>query len=98
VFPNTIGQAASFDVGLVARIGAATALEGRIVNQVNYAETRGQTWQGVLCDGGPLANTAHGACARGASGWRAAAGATLAPASTHARARAPLSRPAMGAH
>jgi len=59
VFPNTIGQAASFDVGLVARIGAATALEGRVVNQVNYARTRGTTWQGVLCDGGPLANTAH---------------------------------------
>lgn len=34
VFPGTPGQAASFDVDLVARIGAATALEGRIVNQV----------------------------------------------------------------
>ena len=33
VFPGTPGQAASFDVDLVARIGAATALEGRIVNQ-----------------------------------------------------------------
>ena len=78
VFPNTIGQAASFDVGLVARIGAATALEGRIVNQVNYAATSGQTWQGVLCDGGPLANTAHGACARGAGGLRAASHAPAA--------------------
>jgi hypothetical protein len=59
VFPNTIGQAASFDTSLVARIGAATALEGRVVNQVNYRLTSGTTWQGVLCDGGPLANTAH---------------------------------------
>ena len=59
VFPNAIGQGASFDVELVARIARATALEGRIVNQINYAATRGQTWQGVLCDGGPLANTAH---------------------------------------
>jgi beta-glucosidase-like glycosyl hydrolase len=59
VFPNTIGQAASFDVGLVARIGAATALEGRITNQMNYRTSGGTTWQGTLCDGGPLANTAH---------------------------------------
>lgn len=59
VFPNTIGQAASFDVGLVARLGEATAVEGRVVNQINYRLTGGTTWQGVLCDGGPLANTAH---------------------------------------
>lgn len=57
VFPNTIGQAASFDTDLVDRIGRATALEGRIVNQINYRLTSGTTWQGVLCDGGPLANT-----------------------------------------
>jgi beta-glucosidase-like glycosyl hydrolase len=59
VFPNTIGQAASFDVDLVARIGAATALEGRITNQVNYRTSGGKTWQATLCDGGPLANTPH---------------------------------------
>ena len=59
VFPNTIGQAASFDTDLVARIARATAEEGRIVNQVNRRLTGGKTWQGVLCDGGPLANTAH---------------------------------------
>jgi beta-glucosidase-like glycosyl hydrolase len=59
VFPCTTGQAASFDVDLVAAIGAATATEGRIVNQVNYRATGGTTWQGVLCDGGPLANTQH---------------------------------------
>ena len=59
VFPNTIGQAASFDTALVARIANATAEEGRILNQINYRLTGGRTWQGVLCDGGPLANTAH---------------------------------------
>jgi hypothetical protein len=59
VFPNTIGQAASFDTDLVARIARATAEEGRIVNQINRRLTNGRTWQGVLCDGGPLANTAH---------------------------------------
>jgi len=59
VFPNTIGQAASFDTELVARIGWATAEEGRILNQQNFRLTGGRTWQGVLCDGGPLANTAH---------------------------------------
>ena len=59
VFPNAINQAASFDVGLVARIGAATALEGRITNQMNYRSSGGKTWQATLCDGGPLANTAH---------------------------------------
>lgn len=59
VFPNTIGQAASFDVDLVSRIGKATALEGRITNQINYRSSAGKTWQGTLCDGGPLANTPH---------------------------------------
>jgi beta-glucosidase-like glycosyl hydrolase len=59
VFPNTIGQAASFDIDLVSRIGMATALEGRITNQINYRTSGGQTWQATLCDGGPLANTAH---------------------------------------
>ena len=59
VFPNAIGQAASFDVDLVSRIGMATALEGRITNQINYRTSGGLTWQGTLCDGGPLANTAH---------------------------------------
>jgi hypothetical protein len=59
VFPNAIAQAASFDTDLTARIGQATAEEGRIVNQLNYRTTSGRTWQTVLCDGGPLANTAH---------------------------------------
>ena len=59
VFPNAIAQGASFDGDLVASIARATALEGRIVNQVNYDATSGTTFQGVSCDGGPLANTAH---------------------------------------
>jgi beta-glucosidase-like glycosyl hydrolase len=59
VFSSTTGQAASFDTDLVSRISRATAHEGRIVNQVNYRQTGGTTWQGVLCDGGPLANTQH---------------------------------------
>jgi beta-glucosidase len=61
VFPNTISQAASMDLDLIARISQATALEGRIVNQINYRLTGGTTFQGVSCDGGPLANTAHDA-------------------------------------
>lgn len=59
VFPNTIGQGASFDMDLITRIGMATAEEGRALNQLNYRLTGGRTWQGVLCDGGPLANTPH---------------------------------------
>lgn len=59
VFPCTTGQAASFDADLVTRISMATALEGRIVNQVNGRLTGYTTWQGVLADGGPLANTIH---------------------------------------
>ncbi len=39
VFPSALAQAASFDLGLVTRISTATALEGRIVNQVNYVKT-----------------------------------------------------------
>jgi len=59
VFPNTISQAATMDLDLISRISQATALEGRIVNQVNYRLTGGTTFQGVSCDGGPLANTGH---------------------------------------
>ena len=61
VFPNTISQAATMDLDLISRISRATALEGRIVNQVNYRLTGGTTFQGVSCDGGPLANSAHDA-------------------------------------
>jgi beta-glucosidase len=59
VWPISLGQAASFDLNLTTRIAMATALEGRIVNQINYRLTGGTTWQGVLCDGGPLANSQH---------------------------------------
>jgi hypothetical protein len=58
-FPHAIAQAASFDLDLVTRIMQATAIEGRIVNQINYRATGGTTFQGVHCDGGPLANTIH---------------------------------------
>lgn len=59
VYPHAIALGATWDVDLVARIGSATALEGRIISQVNYAATGGRVWQGVSCDGGPLANSAH---------------------------------------
>ena len=59
VYPHAIGLAATWDVSLIARVGAATWLEGRIVNEVNYNASGGTSWQGVHCDGGPLANTAH---------------------------------------
>lgn len=61
VFPHALAQAASFDVGLVARLGAATALEARIVNQLTYAASNGTTWANVIAAGGPLANTMHDA-------------------------------------
>jgi len=59
VFPHAIGIAATWDLPLYARIGAATQLEGRIINQMNYRASGGTSWQGVHCDGGPLANTQH---------------------------------------
>jgi beta-glucosidase-like glycosyl hydrolase len=61
VFPHALAQAASFDTGLVARIGAATALEARIVNQLSYAASNGTTWANAIAAGGPLANTMHDA-------------------------------------
>jgi len=57
VFPHAIALAATFDTDLVRRVSEATAVEGRIVNQLNYATRGGRTWQAVSCDGGPLANT-----------------------------------------
>jgi beta-glucosidase len=58
VFPHAIALGASWDLDLVQRISQATALEGRIVQQIHYRETQGQQLVGVQCDGGPLANTA----------------------------------------
>ena len=59
VFPHAIGIAATWDLPLYARVGTATQIEGRIINQLNYASSGGTSWQGVSCDGGPLANTQH---------------------------------------
>lgn len=59
VFPHAIALAATFDTSLVSSIGNATAYEGRVVNDLLYKESMGTSWQGVQCDGGPLANTAH---------------------------------------
>ena len=59
VFPHASGLAATFDLPLYSRIGSATQLEGRIINQMNYEASGGTSWQGVHCDGGPLANTQH---------------------------------------
>ena len=59
VFPHAIGLAATWDLPLYARVGTATQTEGRIINQMNYRSSGGTSWQGVHCDGGPLANTQH---------------------------------------
>lgn len=59
VFPHAIGLAATWDTDLYHRVAAATAMEGRIVNLINYNNSGGTSWQGVQCDGGPLANTQH---------------------------------------
>ena len=59
VYPHAIALAATWDLDLYTRIGQATALEGRIINQLNYEASNGTSWQGVNCDGGPLANSQH---------------------------------------
>jgi beta-glucosidase-like glycosyl hydrolase len=59
VFPHALAQAASWDVGLAARVGAATATEARILTHVRYNASGGTSWEGTSCDGGPLANTQH---------------------------------------
>lgn len=59
VFPHAIALAATWDAALYSAIGAATGVEGRIINVLNYNSTGGTSWQGVNCDGGPLANTVH---------------------------------------
>ena len=58
-FPHSIAQGASFDVDLVARIAAAVATEARIVNQINFRETGGTTFQSLHAEGGPLSNLVH---------------------------------------
>ncbi len=59
VWPHAIAQAASWDVGLVERLSAATLYEARALNQALYRSSSGELWAGTSCDGGPLANTAH---------------------------------------
>ena len=58
-FPHAIAQGASFDVDLAIRIANAVAYEARIVNQVNFNLTNGQSLQALNAEGGPLANTVH---------------------------------------
>eukprot|EP01047_Picozoa_sp_COSAG01_P001363 COSAG01_NODE_30_length_36127_cov_41.433234_37_plen_1982_part_00 len=58
VFPHGINQGASFDLELVARIGNATAIESRATNNIRFKQSNGQAFAAILCDGGPLANTA----------------------------------------
>ena len=58
VFPHGINQGASFDTELVARMGNATTIESRATNNVRYTHSKGQAYAAILCDGGPLANTA----------------------------------------
>ena len=61
VFVHAIGQAATFDLDLVARISNATLYEARAVGQVVYRASGGTVRAGTSCDGGPLANSVHDA-------------------------------------
>ena len=48
-----------FDLDLVARISNATGNEMRAASQIRYRTSAGQAFAAVVCDSGPLANTAH---------------------------------------
>ena len=48
-----------FDLDLVARLSNATGNEMRAVSQIRYRTSAGQAFAAVICDSGPLANTAH---------------------------------------
>lgn len=58
-FPHAIAQGASFDLDLAVRIANAVAYEARIINQMNFNLTNGQSVQALNAEGGPLANTVH---------------------------------------
>ena len=58
VFPHAINLGASFDRDLVARVGLATSAEMRSISAAAYTQGGGKAYNNV-CDGGPLANTAH---------------------------------------
>ena len=59
VFPHAINHGALFDVNLAARLANATGIEMRAASQIRYRTSGGQAFAGVICDSGPLANTAH---------------------------------------
>jgi hypothetical protein len=59
VFPHAINHGATWDVSLVGRLANATGNEMRAASQVRYRTSRGQAFAAVICDSGPLANTAH---------------------------------------
>ena len=59
VFPHAINHGASFDLELVARLANATGNEMRAASQIRYRTSGGQAFAAIICDSGPLANTAH---------------------------------------
>ena len=59
VFPHAINHGAMFDLDLVARLANATGNEMRAASQIRYRTSEGQAFAAIICDSGPLANTAH---------------------------------------
>lgn len=59
VFPHAINHGATWDLDLVARLANATGNEMRAASQIRYRTSGGQAYAAVICDSGPLANTAH---------------------------------------
>ena len=59
VFPHAINHGAMFDLDLVARLANATGNEMRAASQIRYRTSGGQAFAAIICDSGPLANTAH---------------------------------------
>lgn len=59
VFPHAINHGATWDIDLVARMANATGNEMRAASQIRYRTSNGQAYAAVICDSGPLANTAH---------------------------------------
>ena len=111
VFPHGINQGASFDMELVARLGNATMIESRATNNIRFRSSRGQAYAAILCDGGPLANTAvhaqwgrtaesYGECpyATGATGRAAVTAMQQRSADGQRLAVAVVTRHFMGGH
>lgn len=59
VTAHAINLGATFDLDLVRRVSNMTAREMRGVTQAVYQETNGTLVAALMCDGGPLANSAH---------------------------------------